>query len=712
MNTSALRFLTAVFLTSSVTIFAQQYQISTAAGAPPLGSPPVAATSVNLGFITSLAGDSSGNLYFTDIISITGRNEQSILRLGPDGKLVRIAGLPEQGFSGDGGPALSAEFDSNGGLAVDQAGNLYLADTFNNRIRKISSGGVITTIAGIGPSGPGSDSGDGGPALNASLNSPYLLTLDAPGNLFIGETGRLREITTDGVIHTVAGGVYGFLGDGGPAQAAQIGSIGGIAIDTAGNLYFADNFSNADDWYVPSYARIRKITLDGTITTIAGGPEGTSSQGDGGPASAATFTVAGPLALDSSGNLFIVDGNFIAGTGAVREINSSGTISTVQVNGSPLTASTIAVDSAGNLYLTDAFDPDAATTQRVRKLSNGALTLAAGTGGTCCGGSPGPTIGDGGPAAQATFNTPTSVAADHSGNLYIADTDAGLIRKVDSSGTVSTIAGLGSAGPVIDNIAATAAYLFYPTGLLVDNSGNLYFADCGDARIRVISPTGVITTVAGTGTAGRPGYSGDGGPAIQAQLSWPKDIAFDGTGSLYIADAGNSRIRKVGANGIIATIAGDGIAGFSGDHGPAIAANLNIPSGIAVDSSGDIFIADTGNFRIRKITLDGTITTIAGTGTQGFSGDGGSAIEAQLAGPLGIKLDAAGNLYVADGTAVRMISPAGIIHTIAGTGMPAFSGDGGPATSAGLTNWGLGFDGAGDLYVTDPLNDVVRVLKP
>lgn len=258
----------------------------------------------------------------------------------------------------------------------------------------------------------------------------------------------------------------------------------------------------------------------------------------------------------------------------------------------------------------------------------------------------------------------------------------------------------------------TSAFLFYPAGLVVDNSGNVYFADCGDGRIRAISTTGVITTVAGAGTAGRPGFSGDGGPATQALLSWPKDIVFDGAGNLYIADTGNSRIRKVDGNGMITTIAGDGIAGFSGDQGPASVAQLNLPSGIALDASGNIFVADTGNFRIRKITGDGTISTFAGTGVQGFSGDDGLAIFAQLSMPLGIKFDSAGNLYVADGTAVRMITPVGVIQTVAGTGIPGFSGDGGPATSAELMAWGLGFDLAGNLYITDPLNNVIRKLSP
>jgi len=692
-----LRTLTVAFVfASNVAVFGQTFQISTAAGAPPLATTPIPATSVSIGGAPGLTVDSSGNVYFTSIVALVGRNAQSVIRLNANGTMVRVAGLPEQGFLGDGGPALSAEFDTSGSIVTDRAGNLYMADAFNNRIRKITTSGVITTIAGTGAR---TDSGDGGPAVSASLNNPSILAMDAAGDLFVAEDLSLvREITTDGIIHTAAvNGSYGY--------------IGGIAVDKAGNLYIADNYGDLSGL---NYAQILKVTPDGNINTIAGGPVGAS--GDGGPAASAQFNQAGALAIDPSGNLFIVDasGNLSGGSavvgGAIREINIAGTISTLAVSISGIPFPTIAFDSAGNLYISDI---DAlGDSSRIRKVStNGAITMLAGNSAPNIVPPLSTGIGDGGPAAQAIFNTPTAIAADGAGNLYIADTDAGRVRKIGSNGIVSTIAGMGSAGPVVDNIPATSAYLFYPSGLALDNSGNLYLADCGDARIRIIAPSGVITTVAGTGTASRPGYSGDGGPAVQAQLSWPKDVALDQAGNMYIADTGNSRIRKVDGNGIITTIAGTGIAGFSGDQGPGIAAQLNLPTGVAVDGSGNVYVADTGNFRIRKITPDGTVTTLAGTGTAGFSGDGGLAIFAQLAGPLGIKLDSSGNVYVADGTAVRVISPAGIIGTVAGTGMPGYTGDGGRATAAELTSWGLGFDSAGDLYVTDPLNNVIRLLK-
>jgi hypothetical protein len=195
-------------------------------------------------------------------------------------------------------------------------------------------------------------------------------------------------------------------------------------------------------------------------------------------------------------------------------------------------------------------------------------------------------------------------------------------------------------------------------------------------------------------------------------LSWPKDIAFDSVGNLFIADTGNNRIRVISTAGIITTVAGTGDFGYGGDSEAATSARFANPSGVAVDATGTIFVADTNNFRVRKISPGGIVTTIAGTGTRGSSGDGGPATCAQLNYPTGIKLDTAGNLYIGDGGAVRRVSPLGIITTVAGTGVPGYSGDGGAATSAQLGAWGLAFDHAGKLYVADPSYNTVRLLTP
>jgi len=244
---------------------------------------------------------------------------------------------------------------------------------------------------------------------------------------------------------------------------------------------------------------------------------------------------------------------------------------------------------------------------------------------------------------------------------------------------LETIAGrLKAAGPLNDAALASSTYFFMPGGLATDSSSNLYVADSGDSRIRMISPSGMVSTIAGARQASRPGFSSDGGLAVNALLSWPKNMALDGNGNIYIADTGNNRVRLVNPAGIISTIAGTGDAQFGGDHGPATSAQLNNPSGIAVDQSRNIYVADIGNFRVRKIAPSGVISTFAGSGNQGHSGDGGHAIQAQLGSPLGLKFDASGNLYIADGGSVRMVTPAGVITTVAGNGTSASRGTAAP----------------------------------
>ena len=271
--------------------------------------------------------------------------------------------------------------------------------------------------------------------------------------------------------------------------------------------------------------------------------------------------------------------------------------------------------------------------------------------------------GDGGPAAEAQLNFPEGLELDGSGNLYVADTLNRRIRRIDAEGVITTIAGTGERGFSGDGGPAAEAQLTWADGLALDGSGNLYVADGG--RIRRIDAEGVITTIAGTGERG---FSGDGGPAAEAQLTWADGLALDGSGNLYVADGG--RIRRIDAEGVITTIAGTGERGFSGDGGPAAEAQFAYPSGLALDGSGNLYVADSGNSRIRRIDAEGVITTIAGTGERGFSGDGGPATEAQLAYPGGLAVDGSGNLYVADSgnSRIRRIDAEGTITTIAGSG--------------------------------------------
>jgi uncharacterized protein (TIGR03437 family) len=675
-----MRPLPAILLISvfSLSASGQTYTISTfAGGALPVDIPgPSASLDVNAP--QSVAADQAGNVFFVD--------QNAVLRLDAITALVTlVAGNGTPGFSGDNGPATSAQLNSPSGIAVDSAGNLYIADTNNQSIRKVMFG-VISTVAGS--QAPGF-SGDNGPAASAQLNGPTAVVVDSAGDLYIADTNnqRIRKVS-NGVISTLAGnGTHGYSGDNGPAAGAQLDNPCGLAVDSLGGVYIADSSNN----------RIRKVSA-GVITTVAGnGTPGFS--GDAGPATSAHVAYPQGVAVDSAANLYIAD----TSNNRIRKV-SNGVITTVAGGGAslgdngPATSAQlanpqgVALDSAANLYIADT------SNSRIRRVSNGVISTVVGNG----------TVGfsgDNGPAASAQLANPWGVAVDSAANLYIADYGNNRVRKV-SGGVISTVAGNGTRGFSGDNGPPTSAQLYDPGGLAVDSAGNLYIADYGNNRIRKVSG-GVITTVAGGGAS-----LGDNGPATSAQLANPYGVAVDSAGNLYIADWGNNRIRKV-SGGVISTVAGNGTRGFSGDNGPPTNAQLANPQGIAVDSAGSLYIADFGNSRIRKVS-NGIITTVAGSGTPGFSGDSGPATAAQLANPYGVAIDPAGNLYIGDSgnNRVREVS-GGSISTIAGNGTFGFSGDNGPAVSAQLANpYGVAIDPAGNLYVGDAGNSRIRVLMP
>jgi sugar lactone lactonase YvrE len=577
--------------------------------------------------------DRSGNLFIAD------RDNHRIRKLVlATGTITTVAGTGMPGFSGDGGPAVAALLNGPAGLAVDEGGNLLIADRGNHRIRKIDPSGVISTVAGTGVGG---FSGDGGPATSAPLDRPTGLALDGNGNLLIADRGnhRIRMVAAGtGVITTVAGlGAAGFSGDDGPAGAALLNGPAGLAVDAAGNLFIADQGNH----------RVRRIESEtGTVTTVAGlGAAGFS--GDDGPAVAARLNGPAGLAVDAAGNLFIADQDnhrvrkLVLATGTITTVAGTG-VPGFSGDGGPATGGQlnvpfgVAVDDEGNLFLADMGN------HRIRTvvLAAGSITTLAGTG----------TLGfsgDGGPASAAQFNTAVAVAVDPAGNLFVADRGNHRIRRIDRSGIITTVAGTGSAGFSGDGGPASAAQFNTAVAVAVDPAGNLFVADRGNHRIRRIDRSGIITTVAGTGTRGS---SGDAGPATSAHLDGPAGLAVDAAGNLFIADQDNHRVRKVVLEtGIITTVAGTGSAGFSGDGGPAVAARLNGPAGLAVDVTGNLFITDQDNHRVRKVVLEtGIITTVAGTGSVGFSGDSGPASSAQLNGPVSIAVDSSGDLFIAD----------------------------------------------------------------
>jgi sugar lactone lactonase YvrE len=328
----------------------------------------------------------------------------------------------------------------------------------------------------------------------------------------------------------------------------------------------------------------------------------------------------------------------------IQTVAGNGTSAFSGDNGAATTASLsepfgVAADAIGNLYIADT------SNHRIRKVdTSGRITTVAGNGTEGF-------SGDGGPATNATLNTPIGVAVDRAGNLYIADAFNNRIRKVNATGIITTVAGNGDARFSGDHAAATNASLSAPFGVAVDKVGNVYIADTSTQRIRKVDTSGTITTVAGNGTEG---FSGDGGPAVQARLNFPTGVTVDRAGNLFITDQSNNRIRKVSTAGVITTVAGNGDTGFSGDHAAATSASLNLPIGSAVDAAGILYIADTSNHRIRRVDTSGRITTVAGNGTEGFSGDGSAATRASLRLPGGVAVDAKGNLYIADSSNNRI----------------------------------------------------------
>jgi len=653
--------------------------------------PPTSAsgTSVSIPVSYGVAVDSSGNIYFPS------PNLDAVFKADPMGIVTRIAGTGISGYSGDNGPALSAQLNSPQGVALDTSGNLYIADSSNYRVRKVATSGVITTVAGTGTYGY---TGDGGTATSARIGSPYGVALDASGNLFISDVNNnvIRRVAASGTITTVAGtGTYGYTGDGGAATSAEMRNPYGLAVDASGNLYIADrnNYS------------IRMVSTSGIITTVAGNGN-CCYGGDGGPATSALLYSPTGVAVDAASDLYIADyyGN------RIRKVAGSGTITTVAGNGSFGFAGDggaatsaglaypagVAVDASGSLYVADFGNA------RIRKVT------ATGIIDTLVGGA----LGDGGLGVFGVLNQPSGVASDNAENTYVADTYNHRVRMVAANGTITTVAGTGVAGFSGDGGAATSAQLNGPQGVALDASGNLYIADSSNHRVRMVAANGTITTVAGTGVAG---FSGDGGAATSAQLNSPQGVALDASGNLYIADSSNYRVRKVATSGAIATVAGNGSFGFAGDGGAATSAEMRNPTGLAVDVSGNLYIADSSNYRVRMVAANGKITTVAGTGVAGFSGDGGAATSAWLEYPTGVAVIAAGDLYIADhyNNRIRKVAATGIITTVAGSGTYGYSGDGGPATGATFAYpYGVSVDAAGNVAVTDQSNNAVRLLTP
>lgn len=630
--------------------------------------------------MVTVGSPSSPTFYIAD-----GRNDRVRRVDGTTGLIETIAGNGEHTYGGDGGSAVNASLSLPLDVAVDTAGNVYIADMQNNRIRKVTANGQISTFAGTGML---SYSGDGGLATQAALNSPYSVAVGPDAYVYIADYGnnRIRRVGPPGcvpstcVINTVVGnGAWGFGGDNGPVLNATLRNPADVTFDSAGKMLISD-------W---GNHRIRRVS-GGIITTVAGG--GISSAGfigDGGPATSGVMIFPTQVATDSAGNIFIADSQqrrirmVQESNGFIYTVAGTGGLAGTTGDGGPATEAVlywvygVAATAPGNFWLTQTEDVKRSMHNRVRRVTNGTISSVIGGG-----------LGHGGPAYDALVEPRGADTRPGRGNvadLYFADGENNVVRYVDgATADIFNIAGTGVAGYSGDDGPALQATLKSPGDVAVDNAGNVYVADTGNHSVRRIS-NGVIDTVAGIG---RRGSSGDGGPATSAGLASPSGVAVDANGRLFIADYENNRIRMV-ANGIITTVAGSSSQGYGGDGGPATSAKLRNPWDVVVAANGTIFIADTWNHRIRAVDANGTITTYAGLGFSGFAGDGGPSLSAVLNAPSSIDLDSSGRLYFNDSRNLRVRAiETNLLHTIstvAGNGIHGASGDGGPATEASFS---------------------------
>ncbi len=627
---------------------------------------------------------------------------------------------------------------SPSGLATDAQGNIYIADTGNNAIRKVDTNGNMSTVAGNSKPCQGGNCGDNGQAVNATLNAPQGVAVDSKGNIFIADTGdnRIRCVVVAtrgcgtlataplGVIVNYAGNPNSVCspstapcGDGGKAHLASLNTPMGIALDRAGHLYIADTLDH----------RIREVGAQFIITTIAGTgvlcTSGTSACGDGGPAISAKLAAPRGVSVDHSGNVYIADTKdrrirLVTGT-TISAFAGTGQFGFTGDGGSPLSAELstpngVYVDAKNNVFISDTAN------QRVRQVTGGASGIIR----TFLGGGTG---GDG-QAANGTYAmlaNPYQVAVDSSNNYYISDTSNNRIRVVNTQsssitvagvqiqpGDIATVAGNGNGGYTGDNGPALSATLNSPFGLAVDARGDIYIADSYNGVIREVDTTGIITTV-----------------SASTAVTLPSSLAFDKAGNLFIADPSAQVIWQLRGS-TISAVAGNRTAGYSGDGGPATSAELDVPFGVAVDGNENLYIADARNNVIRcvigvagacgdtnKKYPVGTILTYAFNGGYNFGGDGGPAIKATRWYPNEVTVDSRGNLFIGGGDnplVQRVDLATGTILTIAGKSTQwwyyGFDGDGGAANKSHIDNIGLTVDSNENLLIADTGNNRIRAV--
>ena len=638
------------------------------------GRQPAAATSIPLASPRGVVVDASGNMYFANSDNHTVFRVDAVTRIA-----TVVAGSGVCGFSGDGGPATSAALCDPYGVALDSAGRLVIADSSNGRVRRVGSDGRIQTIAG------GADCcalNDGGNALGAWLGFPSSVAVDAAGNLFIADSAgyRIRKVDAAGTISTFAGNgtcCYEDTGTG-PAIDHAVNNAFTVSVDPSGNIW-----TNAG-----AFGLTHKIFPNGVIALVSlTGPNyGRAFDQAGNMIVSVPFCCS---AFDTSGWAQVLKfdprGNFVAPVAGVHGAPG------FNGDGSPATEHQLNFPYAVAAGVADAIVIADSNNHRIRKVDSvGQMTTVAGNG------------------VRAQYQmTPFSAVVDSNGALYFSDAQSNYVRKIDGNGTlVTVVAGSGSWGFTGDGLVATASALAGPNKIALAQNGDLYIADAGNNRIRRVS-AGVMTTVAGYTVQG---YDGEG-TAYAHALCNPTGIAVDGAGNLYIADSCNHRVRRVDAtSGAMTTFAGTGSPGIGGDGGMATAAMLDTPVAVAVDATGAVYVADSGNHRVRRISATGIISTVIGNGSCSASNDG-PGVSVALCSPQDVQVISGGRLVVADLNNNRILVqyPSGNVSTVAGNGAFGYSGDGGSALSAMLAQpYGVGADSAGNLFIADTQNHRIR----